>query len=375
MAKESDIERRERLIKELREGKPMGPGQRRTTSAGAPAEHALLKSFGGSLERSRIAGGLSDETPGEAWNFGVKPKTKMVAESIAAKPSLWDRFPALKGKWDRKSTINHWDAIRKAAGTQGFNPEDLIQLQPRGTCGGRAGSFCIDAVQCIMIAAGARAKFHRASHAGVYYLARKLFNEIGGNWKDENNDGVASGSVPDALAKFGVVTREEDNDSSWYGEGSDDLACQLAAGMHPDVAANILKLASDNVITEWAPVYSFEEMADGIAAGGVAVGSDSQGFTMQRNAQGFCRPQGRWDHYQVRISVGVWGGIAGCGYNQSWGKTTPAGPLLPGHPGNCFGVEGSVQDRIIKSGDWAVVFGFPLWDLENNKVNVDWSFA
>lgn len=312
----------------------------------------------------------SDTEPEPIWNFGVLPETPAVSDLIQAKPSLHARYPALIGKWDGTSTINQWDAVRRAL----TNPEDLIQQQPRGTCGGRAGSFTIDVVQCIMIALGKRVKFHRASHAAVYYMARKLYGDIGGNWQDENNDGVPSGSVPEALTRLGVTDREESHDPNWYGNGSDDVACQLAAGMQKALASEILIAAKDNVVTEWAPVTSAAELADGIAAGGVGIGSDTQGFTMTRDAQGFCKPSGRWDHYQVRMSIGVYGGRRGFGYNQSWGRTTPGGPLLPGHPGNSFGVDYDVQDRIIKSGRWAVIFGFTPFELEAGGVDIDWMF-
>jgi hypothetical protein len=196
-----------------------------------------------------------------------------------------------------------------------------------------------------------------------------------GNWQDENNDGVASGSVPQALAKVtGYVEREDIGDNSYYGDGSDDLACMLGCGMKSDVAAKIEKDGADNLVTLWSPVNSAQELADGIAAGGVGIGSDTQGFTMTRDKDGFCLPSGTWGHYQVRCSVGVYNGRKGFGYNQSWGRDCPSGPTLQGHPGNCFGVDFDYQDRIIKSGDWAVMFAFNLFDLEKGGIDLSWTF-
>jgi hypothetical protein len=327
----------------------------------------LFKSVGG---RKIVRAGADPDDPDAAeWNFGVFAKTQEVDDAIRAKPSLHSRFPKLIGKWDGSTTVNHYDAVKKVLGDKA---DDLIQYQPRGTCGGRSGSGSCDVLQCILIALGKRAKFKRVSHAGVYYFARKLYGMIEGNWQDDNYDGVASGSVPKAMAKYGLVTRDESKDEKWYGQGSDDLACQLGAGMHKDLAKELEELAKDNIITEWSPVNSAQEAADGIAAGGVLVGSDSQGFTMTRDRDGFCQPRGTWHHYHFRVSVGKFNGRKGFGYWQSWGRTTPSGPLLPGHPGNCFGVEWDVQDRCIRKGDYAVIFGFPLWEIEEDKVNVDW---
>ena len=243
-------------------------------------------------------------------------------------------------------------------------------------CGGRAGSATIDFIQHILIASGKRAKFHRASHAALYFLARKKYNMLGGRWDRDNNDGVARGAITEALKMYGEVTREEIGDLNYYGDGSDDLACKLGAGMLPDVQEKIIKLGADNICTEWTPVTSAQELADGIAAGGIGIGADGQGFTMQRDGKGFCRPSGTWQHYQIRVSVLSESdyGQKGFGYWQSWGRSTPDGPKLAGHPGNCFGVDWETQDYVCKNGAWAVVFGFPLWDLQQGLIDIPWNF-
>jgi hypothetical protein len=307
------------------------------------------------------------------WNFGVKPPPARVQMLIQRKPTLYARFPKMKGAWDGTTTINHYLAAQKVLGAQA---EDLIQYQPRGTCGGRAGSGGADLLQCILIAGGRRAKFHRVSHAFLYWQARKKYGMAQGNPGDENNDGVASGAIPEVMASIGLDHREETGDTNWYGQGSDDLATQWGCGkIAASLADKLTEYAKDNVVSEWAPVKSAQELADGIAAGGIGIGSDSQGFTMTRDKDGFCRPQGTWQHYQTRMSVGVYNGRQGFGYWQSWGKEgAPGGPPLPGHPGNCFGVDFATQDKIIKSGDWAVIFGYPLWELDKGPVDIPWTF-
>lgn len=335
-------------------------------------EIKFLRSVGG--KQGIRAGGDPLDPADIAWNFGMKPEVPLVGANIAAKASFHDRFPKLKGKWDGKTTINGWKVIEKVLKGKA---EDLIHYQPRGTCGGRAGAFGGDFVQCAAIAAGKRAKFKSVSHAAVYYAARKKYNMIGGDWRDDDNDGVAHGSVPAALAEMGLANREETNDSRWYGDGSDDLACQLAAGMHPELARKILEVGADNLLTEWCPITSAAEAADAIASGGVVIGSDSQGFTMQRDQDGFCSPRGTWQHYHARCSVlgqDSGRGRKGFAYNQSWSKTVPGGNPLPDHPGNCFGVDWNVQDRLCRTGRYAALFLFPLWDLENDNIDISWTF-
>lgn len=331
----------------------------------------FFSSVGGRAILPQGARGITEVDPKDiGWNFGiVQPPAGTIVRTPNA-TTLYSALPEVQGKWDGKSTINHLDAARQVVG----DIEGLIQNQPRGTCGGRAGSLTGDLVQCVLIAAGARAKFRRTSHAAIYYAARKLYNMLRGDWRDDNGDGVAGGSVPEALVKVcGYVGRDEDGDINYYGQGSDDIACQLGAGGLTELAKKIMEAGSDNFAKEQFLVKSAQELADGIAAGGIGVGSDMQGFTMQRDNYGFCSPQGTWSHYQVRCSVGVWNGRKGFGYLQSWGKNTPSGNLLPGHSTNAFGVDFDLQDRIIKSGQWSVVFGFPLWELQGG-VDIPWLF-
>lgn len=300
-----------------------------------------------------------------AWNFGVLLPTDASRADAAARPYLYDRFPNLRGAWDGKAQVNHHEAVRKVLGS------DLrAQMQPRGTCGGRAGSRGLELLQCVLMASGKRAKFHYVSHAWLYYLARKKYGMLRGG------DGVAGGSIPEVMGEGGCLNREESGDANPYGPGSDDLAVAWGGGrLSAADAEKFSRLAADNLVTAKVRVRSAQELADGIAAGGVGVGSDNQGFTMTRDADGFCRPSGSWSHYQVRSGVRVTpGGRKGFDYNQSWGDNVPDGPLLPGCPNNCFGVEWDVQDRLCKNDEWDVLFGFDLWDLEQGGIDLPWVF-
>lgn len=313
----------------------------------------------------RAAGGVPVVQGNEiAWNFGLLPATPQVMQA-AEVPGLHERFPALAGKWDGKSTVCHHEAVRKVLGS------DLkAHNQPTGTCGGRAGSRSLEILQCVLIAAGKRATFHPVSHAWPYYLARREFNMLG------SGDGVASGAVPPVLAKYGALHREEAGDALQAGPRSDDIAGKWGAGQLPrEEATRLEALAHDNLVTAMVRAKSAQELADGLASGGVVCQSDSQGYTMRRDAEGFCRPEGTWYHYQVRSGVVVTPrGRKGFAYDQSWGDTVPEGPLLPGWPGNCFGIDWNVQDQLCRNGEVHLLFGMDLWDLESGNVDVPWIF-
>lgn len=326
--------------------------------------------FGGRIDQARSLN-VAQGSGGQTWNFGVKPITPAVQTVLDNTPTMYDRFPALEKKWDGVSTINAIDAVKKA----GVDPDSLIQEQPRGTCGGRSGSLTSDLLCCIAIASGVRQKFYRASHAMLYWLARRMYNMANGNPNDPDEDGVASGSIPEVMARYGLNTRDEAGDLNAYGQGSDNLACLWGAGrIDPATAAKLEGLAVDNVVTAQVRIRSAQEGADAIAAGGILLGSDSQGFTTTRDAAGFCRPQGQWHHYQVRGGVFNDRGRKGFDYYQSWGRGNPGGPILPGRTSNVFGVDWDVQDHVIRNGHWSAIFSIPAFELEQGGRPLSWVF-
>lgn len=305
------------------------------------------------------------------WNFGIAPSTNESTAMVQATPTFKSALPNLVGAWDGTTNVNHHDAVRKVLG------KDIrAQKQPRGTCGGRAGSRSSEILQCILIATGQRAKFHYVSHAAIYYAARKKYGMLRGNPNDDSLDGVAQGSVPEILGEFGLVTRDADGDANDYGDGSDDLACKWGAGViDAATAQHLASLGAEAIVTKKVRAESAQDCADGLAAGGVVCQADGQGYTMERDDEGFCSPQGTWQHYQTRSGVRrTPRGRKGFDYNQSWGDDAPSGPLLPGCPSNCFGVDWDVQDQLCHDGVVDILFAFPLWDLEKGPVDLPWVF-
>lgn len=332
-------------------------------------EHDFFLSKGAIIEAPLTQGLMQAASP--IYNFGIKQVQDVKDQRMRATPTLYGRFPNLQGKWDGTTTINHHDAVKKVFGK--FLP---AHNQPRGTCGGRAGSRGLEILQCVLIASGNRAKFHYVSHALVYWLARKKYGMDSGSPTDENNDGVAGGSVPEVLAEFGCITREEGGDLAFAGQGSDDIACKWGAGkIDPAFAQQMLKLAEDNIVTAKVRAQSAQECADGLAAGGVIIQSDMQGYSMTRDKYGVCKAQGTWAHYQVRSGVRLTpDGRKVFQYDQSWGDDTPQGPLLDGCPGNVFGVEWEVQDRLCKNGEVDIILGFDLFDLEKGAYDLSFMY-
>lgn len=327
------------------------------------SDHDLLLRAGGVAEYA-VGAAEGERDAVLSWNFGLAPLPSE-SQSVPAAPSLYGTVPNIAGRWDGRTTVNHNRAVRQVLG------RDLTaQYQRAGTCGGRAGSRGLDILQCIQIAAGKAAKFRPASHAWLYFLARREWNMLG------KGDGVASGSIPDAMAKYGALQREECGDTDQDSPQTDRLAQLWGAGRidRADLE-RYLGLANDNLVTARLRVNSAQELADGLAAGGVGVISDAQGYTMTRDSEGVCHPSGTWYHYHTREGVLVLpSGRRVFAYGQSWGKNTPKGPPLPDFPDNCFGVDWEVQDHCCRTGKCDILFAFDLWDIEKDKLRLDWIF-
>lgn len=318
-----------------------------------------LRKFGGI--RAVRAGGDPNDPADTHWNFGVMGQPGLAGPRIASNaPNLYDVAPNIQGRWDGKTTICCHDASRKVLGK--FLD---AQMQPNGTCGGRTAKRGSEHVQCIEIAGGRRAKFKKVSHAWPYFLARKEYGMLG------SGEGVPDGSIGPVLVKYGLLHAEEAGDTRDYGNGSDDLAMQWGGRGAPQ---NLFELASDNKFEATiVKARTFQEYADGIAGGGVGFCSSNRGFTMQRDGNGMCRPQGTWSHYMAHSGVFVLpSGQVGGAIDQSWGSGTPSGPtLFDGRwPDWSFGADRDVIERdMIQDGTMHVLFAFPLWD---ESKYIDW---
>ena len=227
------------------------------------------------------------------WNFGVQGKPGRPGPPAITSPrTLYDAAPWVQGRWDGKTICCH-DAAIKVLGKHLD-----AQMQPKGTCGGRAAKRGLELLQLMLITSGRRAKFQRVSHAWPYALARKDGGILG------PQDGVLDGSIPPVMAKHGCVTFEEAGETSDYGPGSDDLAARWGYSGPPQV---LYELARDNRIgADFAQVRSVAEMYDGFAAGGIAIVSDDNGYTMQRDKDGCCKSvREPWYHYHLFSGVAV----------------------------------------------------------------------
>lgn len=99
-------------------------------------------------------------------------------------------------------------------------------------------------------------------------------------------------------------------------------------------------------------VTSYEQARDWIATTqGPVVACSDQGFDDRRDAQGFAKPQGTWNHCMCFVAVDDSGRRPGLLCCNSWGPSWISGPTRLDQPPGSFWVEADVADRMLAQND------------------------
>jgi hypothetical protein len=248
-----------------------------------------------------------------------------------------------------------WDAARRVTG----GPLPAHDQDGVGCCVGEGFSSAVEYLQCVEIALGGESGvFEPIASEAIYALSRV---EIGGG--RVVGDGSVGAWAARAVREFGVLPRQR---FSRYDLTQFDPARARDWGRRglPD---NLEPEARRHPVRTVSLVRSFAEARAALAHGyPVAVCSD-QGFTLTRDAGGFCSPLGRWGHCMCFIGATSRPRPGLCCL-QSWGPKTPSGPIgLGDHPAWSFWVDAEIADRMLEQGDsWALSAfdGFPARKLQ-----------
>jgi hypothetical protein len=282
------------------------------------------------------------------WNFGWHDRPGEVARVLATLP--FPRFaaaaPNLAGTGEGKTVLLS-DAAKKVLGRH-----MAAQNQPRGTCVSRGWSRAVDYLQLAdMALRGKAAEFRYASHAYIYGCGA----EVGG---DQNyQDGLVGAWAAKAVTVFGVATNEECQDRD---AGYDDLAVEWKA---KGVPQKYKDLGKDNLVRTVSLVTTPEQARDALCNGYPVSCCSGQGFSMTRDAQGFCRAQGSWSHCMM------WSAYRDDRkqflVEQSWGQNTPNGPLGDlDIPDNAFWIAWDVASRMLSGEDSFALSQFDGWPAQ-----------
>jgi hypothetical protein len=264
-----------------------------------------------------------------------RPEEVEATLATMPRPLFAEAAPEVEGSGEGKTTLLYraWKDV-----LQGYFP---YPAQDIGCCVSRGFSEGIDLLECVEIAVGREAEvFTPTSHEAIYGMARV---DVGGQ-RGSYEDGAVGAWAAKAVTLIGTVAQDV------VGPYSDRLAKDWGARGVPDAVKQ--KAARHKVKTS-SLVRTYAELEDALANGYPVPVCSNQGFTLRRDAQGFCRPEGTWLH--CMLICGVRTDRPGACILQSWGMNVPSGPLDLDQPPNSFFADRAVIESMLAMRDsWAL---------------------
>lgn len=247
-----------------------------------------------------------------------------------------------------------WEADRKVLGSV-LPPKDQGQV---GSCVSFGTNTAIRRTMLVEIANGEPEEFRDIVEEVTYGGSRV---EVGGG--RIGGDGSVGAWAAEFVKRWGVIERGKHGnyDLSRYSEST----CRQFGdrGVPDDIEATV-KLHPIQAVTQ---VATWEEAKAALASGyAIAICSD-QGFSMQRDANGVCRPSGSWMHCMALDGYTKIGGKEYGHIENSWGPNAHTGPVGPGDPNiGGFWADAQTIARMLGQDDsWAFasVQGWPARQL------------
>lgn len=292
--------------------------------------------------------GVPDYSPTTGW---VKDPDVIAINLDEEKTLQFRNTPAGKAVLGDED-VYLWQAIRKV-NNKGPPWYPNVNQQNVGCCVGCGWKHVADICQAVQILSGVRGEWKPLSVEVIYGASRV---EIGGG--RISGDGSIGRWARDATMKVGVAPQAK------YGsydltEFSPARAREFGRKGVPD---DIEKVSNLHPVKSAALVKSWADAKGSLQQGyPIAVCSD-QGFRMERDADGFCKPQGTWNHCMAII--GFRNGRRPGGFIlNSWGDQAHTGPVWPSDaPVAGFWADADVIDGMLRQGDSFAVselVGFP----------------
>ena len=259
------------------------------------------------------------------------PEAVRLVLSSKVNPLFSDAAPHLDNYYQGED-IGLWRAAIKVTGK--VLPADK---QTIGDCVSHGHSRGLDYLWCAKQAAGLMGGYQEGKTSAmsefVYGESRKFGNILG------PSDGSVGAFAVGGLKAGGYIFR---NDKPYDGQ----LAKQLGSrGPSSEMEAEAQKLGH---FLDYAQVSNTKDAANGLKAGCPVTICSGQGFSMTRDANGICRPQGSWAHCMCVIGCFMLSGQLYFVILQSWGQNTPSGPVPCGDaPDNSFGCDEQTMNHIL----------------------------
>jgi hypothetical protein len=261
----------------------------------------------------------------------------------AAQGALASQFSAFRRSGNHlfnraKPTIA---ALLYKAWPEVLGSEPSYPAQEIGDCVSFGHGHGNDLLQCIEIKLGEALDYRETDTEFIYATSRMVAGILG------HSDGSYGSAAVKAMTTIGMVSREMLGVDGAYASGRAKLwgvsgpPCDLA------VKAAAYKLGAAALVSTW------EELVTALTNGYPVTICTNQGFTMARDADGFCSASGIWGH--CMLIAGVRFDRPGACILQSWGPDLPTGPTTLGQPTWSFWADQRVVESILSEGDsWAL---------------------
>lgn len=256
----------------------------------------------------------------------------------------------------------------------------ILRVAPRysrvaqeiGSCVGHGFAGCVDALSATEITVHGEAEEWkgRCLEASIYAASRV---EVRGR-PNYGGDGSYGAAAAEAVTRFGVLHYDVDYDGEKFTSYSGEREKQWGATGIPD---RLEKFSKQRLVKTCTKIESFDELCLALSSGYPCAVCSSQGFTLKRDADGFCKPWSQWLHCMALI--GKRGGRRpGALCWNSWGPRSNSGPHYSGIEGfsmphafsGCtFWIDADVVDRMLRVGSDSFALssydGFPPRKLPN----------
>lgn len=310
----------------------------------------------------------SHVTEGYSPTFGwVTPDAETIAANLdPVKTMQFDSTPAGKAALG-DADVYLWQAVRKVNNKGPPWYPNVNQLNV-GCCVGCGWKHCTDVGQATQILAGNRATWLPTSVEVIYGESRV---DVGGN--RISGDGSVGAWAAKAAANYGVAAMQKYGDTD-LSEFSPARARQY--GQY-GVPAEVKSAAHEHLIKGTALVKTWADVKRAIGQGYPVAVCSNQGFTMERDRDGFARAQGTWGHCMSIIGVRSQPREGGFILN-SWGDQAHTGSVYPSDmPVAGFWADAATIERMVSQNDsfaLADIAGFPArrpdWFINLINLNV-----
>jgi hypothetical protein len=275
--------------------------------------------------------------------------------AVMPRPYFAAAAPHLGGSGAAQTTLLY-KAFKDVGGGQYID----YPAQAIGDCVSHGFGHGIDLLEAVQISIGHKPDaFKQTATEAIYGMARV---DVGGQ-RGSYQDGAVGAWAAKAVSTLGTLPRDV------VGPYDGQRAKQWGASGVPE---ELMASAALHKVLTTSLVTTFSELEDALGNGYPVTVCSNQGFTLERDSQGFCSPRGVWGHCMLIVGVRADSRPGACIF-QSWGSSMPSGPLAFDQPPNSFWADREVVERMLSMEDsWALsnFDGYPSQDLPAH-----WSFA